>query len=60
MIQNFLQNIFLKSGFQIRKKNKVFIDPNDFKVLNSNNPHWNLIIKSEKKTFKKNKDLMLI
>ena len=57
MIKNFFQNIFLKCGFQIRKKNKVFIDLNDFKVLNSNNPDWNLIIKSEKKALK-NKDLM--
>lgn len=58
MIKNFLQNIFLKSGFQIRNKNKVLIDPNDFKILNINNPDWNLIIKSEKKTLKKNTDLL--
>ena len=58
MIKNFLQNVFLKSGFQIRKKNKFFIDPNHFKILNINQPDWNLIIKSEKNVKKKNKDLL--
>ena len=53
MIKNFLQNVFLKSGFQIRKKNKFFIDPNHFKILNINQPDWNLIIKSEKNVKKK-------
>ena len=58
MYKNLLQNIFLKLGYQIRKKNRFFISPEHFKVLNSKDSDWKLIIESEKKTLKKNKDLL--
>ena len=58
-VKKFLQDILLLLGYQIRKKNKFFIDPNHYQVLLPKvDKEWKLIIESKKKTLNNEQDLL--